>query len=154
MWTRGSVPNLWSYPSRKHHVHIVECWMESQHRYSCPSLSCRFTDCTSNTAYDRQTWSSNGSLLHHLKNNRSQEDTWHNNCVWWRGGGMLKAGPAWESSQRRLPFQSQRSRWLVVVTEAIWESRPPNSSPTPLITSHWACFQVLNPLDLVPWPRL
>lgn len=77
--------------------------------------------------HDRQ----NGSLLHHLKNNRSQEDTWHNNCVWWLGGGMLKAGPAWESSQRRLPFQSQRSRWLVVLTEAIWECRPPNSSHAP-----------------------
>lgn len=33
------------------------------------------------------TWSSNTlrkSLLHHLKNNRSQEDTWHDNCVWWQ----------------------------------------------------------------------
>lgn len=24
------------------------------------------------------------SLLHRLKNNLSQEDTWHDNCVWWR----------------------------------------------------------------------
>lgn len=48
------------------------------------------------------------SLLHRLKNNLSQEDTWHDNCVWWRDAGMLKASPAWESSQHRLPFQSQR----------------------------------------------
>lgn len=39
------------------------------------------------------------SLLHHLKNNLSQEDTWLDNCVRWLGCGMLKAGPAWEQPE-------------------------------------------------------
>lgn len=26
-----------------------------------------------------------------LKNNLSGEDTWHDNCVWWRGDGMPKS---------------------------------------------------------------